>query len=108
MFVCTSDGRKFKLLGTNKEDENHSPFRFDTVSVHYDDEYVKPCWILQVQNRGDIRREEHHQIELEIVQELLYDHEPTEEDIMYAIGAYGNRLSVVTIQKGYTIEYKEH
>lgn len=107
MYITTKDGKKIRL---NEEDlqkygwSNTDEYRIKTglVAIHLDGAFMEPVWIANVlidknwcTNRKDI--------DLEFQAEIKFDHEPTQEEMLYLAEAYGNgnRDTYVEVQRMY-------
>lgn len=110
MFVVTKDGRKFKLDDSEliEADEWHWPFKRGLVAVCDEDEFMEKVWIVSIQKntKGPLGNREK---EFELLAELEYDHEPTQEDLLYVYGAYGEGSynTYLFVNEAYVHCYKE-
>lgn len=102
MYVVTQDGQKLYVDTTNVKDDDMMPFQ-QTVGLYTDNTILKDVWILELNKRDFFARA--RDFELEFVKELYYDHEPTKEEILWAMSTYGcTRGDIVFIRKGYELD----
>lgn len=110
MYVVSKDGRKFRI---NEEDVDesvdwHWPFKDGLVAVCDDDEYMKNIWIITIKKckRHPLQGNER---EFEIITELEYDHEPSQEELLYLHRAYGEGkfYTYVFVNEAYISGYKK-
>lgn len=107
MYVVTKDGKKLPVDDSNIDyDNDFVPFQ-DTVGLYTDDTTLKPVWVLELTTSkgsdGFIRRGKN--FELDYVKEVKYDHEPTKEEILWAMSAYGlTRWDIVFVRKGFELD----
>lgn len=93
VFITTKDGKKIRL---NEEDlekygwneKGQYMLKDGLVAIHRDGAYMNKVWIANIyvdknflSNAG---------IDLELKAELKFDHEPTQEEMLYLAEAYGN------------------
>lgn len=93
MFITTKDGKKIRL---NEEDlqkygwdeKGEYRIKHGLVAVNNDGAYMERVWIANIykdknwcQGRG---------IDLEFQAEVEFDHEPTQEEMLYLSEAYGD------------------
>lgn len=102
MYVVTQDGQKLYVDTTDVKDDDMMPFQ-QTVGLYTDNTILKDVWILELNKRDFFARS--RDFELEFVKELYYDHEPTKEEILWAMSTYGcTRGDIVFIRKGYELD----
>ena len=74
---------------------------FQTVGLYDDSVILKKVWRLQLER--NVRKP--HNIELEFIKDLIFEHEPTEEEILHAMSANGlTRFDFAFVQKGYLLD----
>ena len=105
MYIVTKKGDKLPVDTSNMNADDWLPFQ-QTVGLYTDNTILKDVWIIELNKRDFFARET--DFELEFVKELLYDHEPTKEEILWAMSAYGcTRGDIVFIRKGYELDIEE-
>ena len=103
MFCVTKDGKKIDIDDSQFDDRDFYPMQ-ETVGLYSDDAVLKEVWILEL-NKRDFFHNSHQQFELEFVKDIKFDHEPTKEEIMWAMSAYGcTRGSIAIVRKGYELD----
>ena len=96
MFITTKDGKKIRL---NEEDlqkygwanNGNGEYRIKTglVAIHQDGAFMEPVWVANIytdKNWCSGRTG----IDLEFQAEAKFNHEPTQEEMLYLAEAYGN------------------
>lgn len=102
MYVVTENGNKLPVDDTAIKNDNWVPFQ-QTVGLYDDSTVLKDVWILELNKRDFFARKK--DFELEFVKELYYDHEPSKEEILWAMSAYGcTRGDIVFVHKGYELD----
>lgn len=109
MYVITKNGVKIRL---NDEDVQKaidaSSFGGldikDTVAVCGDADRMEKIWIITVEQ--DKKFFGHHsyrgEIDTEFLAEIKLDHEPTQEELLYFLGAFGSgQDTIVRVDTGY-------
>ena len=107
MYVVTKSGQKLPVDDSSVDYENdYVPFQ-QTVGLYTDDTTLKDVWILTLQR--DIHKlDSFHPMELEFVADVKFTHEPTKEEILYAMSANGlSRYDVATVQKGLILDMED-
>lgn len=110
MFVVTKKGKKLPIDTSALPEgaEEYFTTFHDNVGLFSDDVHLKPVWILEL-NRDNrfIDQEAAHNGELlSFVAEVEFDHEPSEEEILYAMAARNfGRYDYAFVRKGFTLEY---
>ena len=105
-YIVTRDGRKMPVddSSINYEEDLYYPWH-DVVAVcPGEDVRLKKVWILQLQK--DLN-ESHRRdrTELELIKELKYNHEPTKEEVYWAMHAFGTTWNgIATIIEGYELD----
>ena len=103
MFVVTREGYRLPVDTSSIPDNRRYDFQ-QSVGLYDDSVILKPIWLVQLQKSNHL---EQRQFELEFIKELKYEHEPTQEELLYLMSEYGlSRFDVVTIQKGYELDIK--
>ena len=101
-FIVTQGGKKLPIDDSTIDEDYYFTFRRN-VHVIDDDDKLKKCWILQLQEKSNVGS--HRTLELELKQELRYDHYPTETEIMWAMSEYGICSGVATVAEGWEFDY---
>lgn len=101
-FIVTRSGRKISVdLGEIPDDE-FFPFH-QSVGLYTDNTELKPVWIVELQKSKNPLCS--RKAGLEFVNEIIFEHKPTKEEILYEMSASGlSRFDVVTITKGYQLD----
>lgn len=103
MFVVTREGYKLPVDTSSIPDDGRYSFQ-QNVGLYDNSTTLKPVWIIQLQKSNCL---EQRLFELEFIKELKYEYEPTQEELLYLMSAYGlSRFDIVTIQKGYELDIK--
>ena len=64
---------------------------------------LKPVWVLELSHRDYFARK--RDFELQFIKYLKYDHEPSKEEILWAMSAYGcTKGDIVIVRKGFELE----
>lgn len=102
MYVVTKDGKKLLVDDSAIKDDNWFPFQ-QTVGLYTDNTILKDVWILELNKRDFFARK--REFELEFVKELYYNHNPTKEEILWAMSAYGCSCGdIAFVRKGYELD----
>lgn len=102
MFVVTQDGHKIQVEEPVFKEGDWCPFQ-QTVALYTDNTILKDVWILELNHRDYFANSRN--FELDFVKEVKFDHEPTKEEILWAMSAYGcTRGDIAIIRKGYELE----
>lgn len=103
MYVVTRSGHKLPVDDSSIDRENEfCPFH-ETVGLYEDCTVLEEVWILELNKRDYF--ENGRKFELEFVKELKYDHKPSQEEILWAMSAYGcSRGSIAFLKMGYELE----
>lgn len=104
MYVITKSGKKLPVDDSAIDYENDYVPYYDTVGIFTDDAYLEEVWIVTVEkNNNYLHRSKDP--ELVIVLERLFDHEPTQEDIMLTLAGNGCEYGCIAhVTKGYRLE----
>ena len=104
MYIVTKEGHKLLVDTSNISVDDYMSFQ-QTVGLYDDSTVLKEIWILELykSNRFEVPRRD--QWELTFVKELKYAHEPTKEEILWAMSAYGcTRWDVASVRKAYELD----
>lgn len=104
MYVVTQNGYKLPVDTSSIPEDEFVSFQ-QNVGLYDNSTILKEIWILELNksNRFGLNRKD--QYELEFVKELRYDHEPTQEEILWAMSSYGcTRYDVVFVKKAYELD----
>lgn len=103
MFFVTKDGKKITIDDAQFGDRDWYPMQ-EIVGLYSDDTILKEVWILEL-NQRDYFENSHRKFELEFVKDIKFNHEPTKEEIMQTMSAYGcTRGSIAIVRKGYELD----
>lgn len=107
MYVVTKNGKKLPVDDSSIDyDKEYVPFH-ETVGLYIDDTELKTVWILGLEKSNYYNASKSSDYELELVKELRYDHQPTEEEILWAMSAYSlSRRDVAWVRKSYELDMK--
>ena len=105
MYIVTENGYKLPVdTSSIPEDDYYEKFQ-QNVGLYDDSTILKDIWILELNKSNRFEDGRRYNYELEFVKELRYDHEPTKEEILWAMSAYGcTRWDVVFVKKGYELD----
>lgn len=99
MYLVTEFGDKVHLDDNNLS-EDITRFRFADVKLVSDDTELEKCWVAMVNTR-DLSKKEY-----EFVGEKVYDHYPTQEELVWLMAQYDALWSgYVTVDEAW--RYKE-
>ena len=110
MYVVLKNGKKLPVdtSSLNSEDQFYVG---QNVGIYSEDTILKPLWILELNKSayyrgvGDPSRKD---TPLDFIAEVRYDHEPTEEEILWAMSMYGlNMNDVAIVRKGFELDFAE-
>ena len=117
MYITTRDGQKIRL---NEEDvraaENECGginFIGKPVAVCNEGDRMRKIWIVTVEQdkKAHSYRSFKGEMNLEFLAEIKFDHEPTQEELLYVISAHGAGLyeTIVRVDEAYewTTEYDD-
>ena len=107
MYVVTKNGKKLPVDDSSIDyDKEYVPFH-ETVGLYAESTELKPVWILGLEKSNYYNVGKSSDYELEFVKELRYDHPPTEEEILWAMSAYGlSRGDIAWVQRSYELDMK--
>ena len=106
MFIVTHDGKKIEIDDSKIGERDFYPFQ-EQVGLYTDDTVLKDVWILEL-NRRDYFNRSVRKFELEFVKDIRFDHEPTKEEILWAMSAFGcTRGDIALVRKGYELEIQD-
>lgn len=104
MYVVTRNGHKLPVDDSSISENEFISFQ-ENVGLYDDSTILKEVWILELNKSNfftNVRRENY---ELEFVKELRYDHEPTQEEILWAMSAFGcTRHDLAFVKKAYELD----
>lgn len=106
MFVVTENGYKLPVDISSVPEEDRCMSFQQNVGLYDDSTILKDVWIIELNKKKnwDARAQYY---ELEFIKELRYYHEPTQEEILWAMSAYGlSRWDVAFVKKGYELDMK--
>jgi hypothetical protein len=106
MYIVTQEGHKLFVDTSDIPEDAYMSFQ-QQVGLYDDSTILKEIWILELykSNRFEVSRRD--QWELTFVKELKYDHEPTKEEILWAMSAYGcTRWDVAYTKKAYELDMR--
>ena len=104
MFVVTREGYKLPVDASAVPKEEYMRFQ-QNVALYDDYTILKDIWILELNRSNRFEDSRKDQYELTFVKELRYDHEPTREEILWAMSAWGcSRFDVVFVKKAYELD----
>lgn len=105
MFVVTREGYKLPVDASALPEERYMSFQ-QNVGLYDDSTILKEVWILELNKKSDFGAYG-DKYELEFAKELRYEHEPTKEEILWAMSAYGcTRWDVAFVKKAYELDMK--
>lgn len=117
MYITTRDGQKIRL---NEEDVKAAENEYGginfigkPVAVCNEGDRMRKIWIVTVEH--DKKSHSYHsfkgEMDLEFLAEMKFDHEPTQEELLYVISAHGAGLyeTIVRVDEAYewTTEYND-
>lgn len=102
MKVIDENGRVLPVDDSVIDYENEFIPCFSNVVMVADDVYLQDIWIVSCQK--DLSRKIPRQEDLEFVNDKVYDHEPTKDELIQFMCSNGCGLyDVVSVQKGYRL-----
>lgn len=105
MFAITKHGEKLKIEDP-KWGSKDATFSYNNPACIYPDNVrVKPTWVVSIENNEHAAHP--YDYSLDVLQEIEYHHEPTQEDILWALATYGKPWSIAFVRKGYVIAYDD-
>ena len=104
MFVVTREGYKLPVDDSSIPEDASYQFQ-QSVALYSEDTTLKDIWILQLQKNSNWPPTNSRKVEYEFVQELRFAHEPTKEEILWAMSAYGlTRYDIASVTKVYELD----
>lgn len=104
MYVVTENGYKLPVDTSSIPEDDYTKFH-QHVGLYDDSTVLKEVWILELNKSNAFETTRRSQFELEFVKELKYDHEPTKEEILWAMSAYGCSIwDIAFVKKGYELD----
>ena len=104
MYVVTKTGEKLPVDDSAIKDNAFLPFH-QTVGLYTDDTVLKDVWYVQLVKNPHMKPSRYKNVEYETVAEIVYDHEPSKEELLWAMSAHGlTRYDMVLITKGYQLD----
>lgn len=113
MYVVTKEGKKLPVDDSSIDYDNDYVSCQETVGLYSDATILRPVWILElntIRDKNGFRPTSKKDFSLTFVKDIKFDHEPTKEEILWAMSANGLILEdIVLIRKGYEldVEYDE-
>ena len=105
MYVVTKDGRKLPVDDSSVDYEHDFVPFHETVGLYTDNTVLKPIWILELSKVALNNYASSRRYELECVKDLKYEHEPTQEEVLWAMSAYGlTRYDVAVVRRGFELD----
>ena len=102
MYIVTENGHKLPVDDSSISEDEFISFQ-QNVGLYTDDTILNPVWILELSHRDYFAKK--NDFELDFAKELKYDHEPTQEEILWAMSAYGcKRGDIAIVRKGFELE----
>lgn len=106
MYVVTKLGEKLPVDTSSIKDE--TMYFQETVGLYSDDTILKPIWILELNKNayyygvGDSSRKNDP---FDFVADIRYYHEPTQEEILWAMSSHGlTRFDIAIVRKGFELD----
>lgn len=104
MYIVTRSGHKLPVDSSSIPEDEYMSFQ-QNVGLYDDSTILKEVWILELNKSNRFESGRADRYELEFVKELRYDHEPTKEEILWAMSSYGcTRWDIVFVKKGYELD----
>lgn len=101
-FIVTKDGRKVDVQLPYDEEKDYYLFH-QTVGLYTDNTVLKDVWVLVLYKIDFFARSD--QFNREFVKEIKYNHEPTKEEILWAMSAHGlTRGDMAFVEHGYELD----
>lgn len=102
MYVVTESGKKLPVDDSSITENDFIPFGHP-VGLYDEGTILKPVWVLELSHRDYFARK--RDFELQFIKDLKYDHEPSKEEILWAMSAYGcTKGDIVIVRKGFELE----
>lgn len=104
MYVVTRNGHKLPVDSSSIPEDEWMSFQ-QNVGLYDDSTILKEVWILELNKSNLFSATRRENYELEFVKELRYDHEPTQEEILWAMSAFGcTRYDLAFVKKAYELD----
>ena len=104
MYVVTRNGHKLPVDSSSIQEDEWMSFQ-QNVGLYDDSTILKEVWILELNKSNLFSAARRENYELEFVKELRYDHEPTQEEILWAMSAFGcTRYDLAFVKKAYELD----
>lgn len=110
MFVVTREGKKLPVDDSTLDYEKDYHSLFTQVAVYPDDVVLKPVWLLEMgRNKHWVNQTPASDGDVfEWVAEKLFYHEPTQEEILWAMASYGlSKLDLGFVRKGFMLDTED-
>lgn len=102
MYVVTQNGKKLPVDDSSIDYENEYISFKQSVGLYTDDTILRDVWVLSLFRNNELFS---HKFETEFVKEYEYDHEPSKEEILWAMAANGlSRDDIAIVEKAYTLD----
>lgn len=102
MYIVTKDGYKLPVDDSSLPEDRWGSFQ-ETVGLYTENTILNEVWIVELSHRDYFANK--NKFELEFIKDLKYDHEPSKEEILWAMSAYGcSRGDIAIIRKGYELD----
>lgn len=106
MYIVTQNGYKLPVDDSSIPEDEYIRFQ-QHVGLYDDSTILKEVWILELNRSNRFEASRKDEYELEFVKELRYDHEPTQEEILWAMSAFGcSRWDIAFVKKGYELDMR--
>lgn len=110
MFVVTRDGKKLPVDDSAFDEEKDWHTTFTNVAIYPENVLLKPVWLLEMgRNNHFYKQSEARNGNIfEWVAEKLFYSEPTKEEILWAMAAYGlSKLDLGFVRKGFMLDTED-
>lgn len=106
MFITTKNNIRIPLDTSKLTDEQMDKIPFmETVTLYSDYTKLNEIWILELFRKTNEGAFFHKDLGLESVSDIRFDHEPSKDEILWAMGAYGLTLyDVCRVSKFYELD----
>lgn len=106
MYIVTENGYKLPVDASSIPEDEYMRFQ-QNVGLYDDSTILKEIWVLELYKSNRFESGRKDKYELNFVKELRYEHEPTEEEILWAMSAYGcTRWDVAYKKKAYELDMR--
>lgn len=103
MFIVTREGTRVDIDDEKFGDRDFYPMQ-EAVGLYSDDTILKEVWIVELNTRNYFQNTT-RDFSLEFVKDIKFNHEPTKEEILWAMSAFGcSRGSIAFVRKGYELD----